>query len=381
MKKDIVEYLGFEDNSKNPVGRPKLADKKTKRKSLIIAGVSFTFVILLLIFGYGTLFGFRNLNLKGAVVQNNTNKNVLVEEISPLVKDITIKSGTARKVYLTVLPANAYNKDISYTSSDEKVAQVDSSGKVTALKEGNAIITATTKDGSNLSTFFNIKVIKNAEGKCSFTSLSKTSDGIDYNIKCNNAKIKEIQYKVGEENYEKLLTKKSSDEIKFSNEQIKKEITFKVVYYANNSKVSKYSTKTYKTSTVKKTEPTGSCTLNLKDVKSNQAKYDITCNNASVTNIAYKIGNGSYVGLDASSLADTVLFEESDVTRVIYFNVEYKIDGTNRLKTITKSTIIEKGIVSTTSSEEEWFKCKRKKKKILLEDLNLQIQKQKKNHF
>ena len=353
MKKDIVEYLGFEDNSKNPVGRPKLADKKTKRKSLIIAGVSFTFVILLLIFGYGTLFGFRNLNLKGSVVQNNTNKNVLVEEISPLVKDITIKAGTARKVYLTVLPANAYNKDISYTSSDEKVAQVDSSGKVTAVSTGEAIITATTKDGSNLSTFFNVKVIKNAEGKCSFTSLSKTSDGISYNIGCNNAKIKEIQYKVGAESYEKLLTKKSSDEVKFSSEQIKKGITFKVVYYANNSKVSKYSVKTIESSDVKKTEPTGSCTLNLKDVKANQAKYDITCNNASVTNIAYKIGNGSYIGLDASSLADTVLFEESDVTRVIYFNVEYKIDGTNRLKTISKSTIIEKGIVSTTSSEEE----------------------------
>ena len=99
---------------------------------------------------------------------------------------------------MTVLPANAYNKDISYTSSDEKVAQVDSSGKVTALKEGNAIITATTKDGSNLSTFFNIKVIKNAEGKCSFTSLSKTSDGIDYNIKCNNAKIKKYSIKLEE---------------------------------------------------------------------------------------------------------------------------------------------------------------------------------------
>ena len=50
MKKEIVEYLGFEDNSKNPVGRPKLADKKTKKKSLIIASISFTFVILLLIF-------------------------------------------------------------------------------------------------------------------------------------------------------------------------------------------------------------------------------------------------------------------------------------------------------------------------------------------
>ena len=150
-----------------------------------------------------------------------------------------------------------------------------------------------------------------------------------------------------------MLTKKSNDEVKFSNEQIKKGITFKVVYYANNSKISKYSTKSIETNKMKKTEPSGNCTLNLNDVKSNQAKYDITCSNASVTNIAYKIGNGSYIGLDSSSLADTVLFEESDVTRVIYFNVEYKIDGTNRLKTITKSTIIEKGIVSTTSSEEE----------------------------
>ena len=103
MKKDIVEYLGFEDNSKNPVGRPKLADKKTKRKSLIIAGVSFTFVILLLIFGYGTLFGFRNLNLKGAVVQNNTNKNVLVEEISTKRVMLLKKRDIKRKMVLLIL--------------------------------------------------------------------------------------------------------------------------------------------------------------------------------------------------------------------------------------------------------------------------------------
>ncbi len=352
MKKEIVEYLGFEDNSKNPVGRPKLADKKTKKKSLIIASVSFGFVILLLIFGYGTLFGFRNLNLKGSVT-NLSSDDVLVQEISPLVQDITLKVGTARKLYLTVLPANAGNKNIEYTSSDEKIAVVDKNGKVTGMSAGNVVITAFTKDGSQLSTEFNVKVIKNAEGKCSFTSLSKTSDGISYSIGCNNAKIKEIQYKVGTENYEKLLTKKSSDEVKFSNKQIKKGITFKVVYYANNSKVSKYSVKTIESSNVKKTEPSGSCILNLKDVKANQAKYDITCNNASVTKIAYKIGNGSYIGLDASSLADTVLFEESDVTRVIYFNVEYKIDGTNKLNTITKSTIIERGISTSRDDMEE----------------------------
>ena len=147
MKKDIVEYLGFDDDGKNKVGRPKLADKKTKKKSLIIASVSFVFVLLLLVFGYGTLFGFKNLDLRGSVTSSENKEEVLVEEIKPLVKDITLKAGTARKVYLTVLPATATNKDISYESSDESVATVDSNGKVVGISVGNAIITAKTNDG------------------------------------------------------------------------------------------------------------------------------------------------------------------------------------------------------------------------------------------
>ena len=343
MKKDIVEYLGFDDDGKNKVGRPKLADKKTKKKSLIIASVSFVFVLLLLVFGYGTLFGFKNLDLRGSVTSSENKEEVLVEEIKPLVKDITLKAGTARKVYLTVLPATATNKDISYESSDESVATVDSNGKVVGISVGNAIITAKTNDGSGLSTEFNVKVIKNAEGKCVFTSLSKTSSGVEYTIECNNAKIKEIQYKIGNDSYEKLLTKKTSDSVKFSDEQLKEKITFKVVYYPNNSKITKYETKSIAAVKKTTTAPSGECTLDLKDVKSNSARYDIDCDNASVTKIAYKIGNGSYVGLDASSLADTILFEESDVTRVIYFNVEYVVDGTSSTKIVSKSTIIEKG--------------------------------------
>ena len=347
MKKDIVEYLGFdEEEEKKKVGRPKLADKETKRKSLIIASVSFCAVILLLIFGYGTLFGFKNLNLKGTISNNEIKQDTLVEEIKPLVKDITLKTGTARKVYLTVLPASANDKSISYKSSDESVAIVDNEGKVTGISAGNATITATTNDGSNLSTTFKVKVIKNAEGKCVFTSLSKTSNGIEYETECNNAKIKEIQYKVGDDNFEKLLTKKTTDEVKFSKDQLDKKITFKIVYYPNNSKITKYEVKTLNGKEKTTKAPTGNCSLILKDVKASSAKYDITCDNASVTKIAYKIGNGSYIGLESSSLADTILYEESDVTRVIYFNIEYVIDGTNNVKTITKSSIIEKKIIN-----------------------------------
>lgn len=352
MKKDIVEILDFEEE-KPKVGRPKLADKNTKRKSLIIASLSFFAVILLLIFGYGTLFGYKDNNLLASLTKtNSSNQNILIEEINPIIEDITLKEGTARKVYLTVLPANASNKNIIYKSNNEKVAVVDNQGKVTAIKEGKTKIIATTSDGSLKEAIFNVKVIKNADGKCSFKSIEKSSDKLDYELECDNAKIKEIQYKVGNSDYEKLLTKKLSDTIKFSDVQLKKKITLKVVYYPNNSKVSKYVTKVVNNVTT--TKPvTGSCSLDIVQVSTNSAKYDITCDNATVSKLAYKIGNGSYIGIDSSSLADTILFEESDVTRQLYFNIEYLIDGTTRTKTVTKSAIIQKVLEQTNESISE----------------------------
>ncbi len=343
IKKDIIEYLGFEEDEKPKVGRPRLADSKTKRKSLIIASFSFVFVLLLLIFGYGTLFGFKNLNLAASLNSTNSEEEILVEEISPLIEDITLKEETARKVYLTILPASATDKSITYESLDETVATVDENGKVVGVQEGETKIIARTNDGSNLKAVFNITVVKNATGSCEFTSLTKTSSGITYTTSCDNASIKAIQYKVGDSSYETLLTKKATDEVKLSSEQLQEDITFKVVYYPNNSKITRYSTKTLKAEKTTTTSPSGSCTLEIVEVNSNSAKYNITCENASVNEIAYKIGNGSYVGLDASSLADTIIFEESTTTRIIYFSVSYTIDGTTKTNTITKNSVIEKG--------------------------------------
>ena len=51
----------------------------------------------------------------------------------------------------TVLPENATNKSVTWKSSNEVVATVDANGKVTAVSIGEAIITAMTNDGSNLS--------------------------------------------------------------------------------------------------------------------------------------------------------------------------------------------------------------------------------------
>lgn len=345
MKKEIVEYLGFEeDELPKKVGRPKLADKKTKKKSLVIASLSFLAVTMLLVFGYGTLFGFNSLNLVGNVTGKNTSNEVIkVEKITPIIKDVTLKIGMAKKVYLTVYPANASNMNIEYESANPEVAIVDELGNVTGIKEGRAKIIARTTDGTGKTTTFNIKVVKDAKGKCIVSNLNKVSTGINYEIECSNAQIKQVQYKVGNEDYMSLLSKKAAGEVDLSKEQLKEKIVLKVVYYPNNSKVSSYSTKELNDKTTTKSKK-GNCDVDIKNVTTNSVKYDVSCSNATPTKIAYKIGNGSYVGIETGNVADTILFEESDITRIIYFNVQYQIDGTDTIKSITRNAIIQKSV-------------------------------------
>ena len=51
----------------------------------------------------------------------------------------------------TVLPENATDKSVTWSSSNTGVATVDAAGNVSILAEGSAVITATTNDGTNLS--------------------------------------------------------------------------------------------------------------------------------------------------------------------------------------------------------------------------------------
>ena len=55
--------------------------------------------------------------------------------------------GGILQLYATVTPANAANRNVTWSSSDESVATVDDYGYITVLAEGEAIITATTMDG------------------------------------------------------------------------------------------------------------------------------------------------------------------------------------------------------------------------------------------
>lgn len=63
---------------------------------------------------------------------------------------ISLKKGKSTKVKAKVSPGSAYNKSVSWTSSNSGIASVSAKGKVTAKEPGNVIITATAKDGSGV---------------------------------------------------------------------------------------------------------------------------------------------------------------------------------------------------------------------------------------
>lgn len=84
---------------------------------------------------------------KSAIYQIVVNEPVVhVTSVSLNKETLELKEGEQSTLVATVLPENAANKGVSWSSSDSTIASV-SDGVVTAVKEGTATITVTTIDG------------------------------------------------------------------------------------------------------------------------------------------------------------------------------------------------------------------------------------------
>lgn len=75
---------------------------------------------------------------------------------------LTLKVNEAATLVATVLPDNATDKTIEWTSSDNDVVEV-ARGRLLAHKAGDAVITATAKDGQGAKATVTVKVIVEAE--------------------------------------------------------------------------------------------------------------------------------------------------------------------------------------------------------------------------
>ena len=81
--------------------------------------------------------------------------------VDPTVR--TIEENEEFVIIATIIPDNATDKGVTFTSSDPLVAAVDEDGKVTGISEGEATITATTNDG-------------NKKARCKVTVLKRKKD-------------------------------------------------------------------------------------------------------------------------------------------------------------------------------------------------------------
>ena len=83
----------------------------------------------------------------------------------------------------SVYPSEANNKEVSWESSDEKVATVDENGLVQAKEKGTAVITAKAKDGSEVSRSCKVTVKNTAYV---VTDISKLESTHNYENNCSD---------------------------------------------------------------------------------------------------------------------------------------------------------------------------------------------------
>ena len=92
-------------------------------------------------------------------------KVTVTTKVESIILDKTegiLNVGGSVTINATVTPDNATNASVNWSSSDESVATVDSSGKVTAVAAGSATITATSESDGDVSADYALTVNKAA---------------------------------------------------------------------------------------------------------------------------------------------------------------------------------------------------------------------------
>ncbi|MBD5284058.1 MAG: leucine-rich repeat protein [Bacteroides sp.] len=87
-------------------------------------------------------------------------KTTYISEIKLSINSETLAVGETLQLNAIISPENASNKIVNWTSTNPSIANVNATGLVTAIAEGETQIIATTSDGSNLSAICKINVNK-----------------------------------------------------------------------------------------------------------------------------------------------------------------------------------------------------------------------------
>ena len=145
----------------------------------------------------------------GTLTQNGTVTGGVTYKVTGVSLDKTslnLNPGKEGTLTATITPSNATNQNVTWESSDTKVATVDN-GLVTAVAEGTATITVTTADGGHTATC-TVTVTQPAETPVTSVTLDKTSltldvggsDTLTATVKPDNATNKAVTWSTSNKN-------------------------------------------------------------------------------------------------------------------------------------------------------------------------------------
>ena len=111
-------------------------------------------------------------SLSGATVIQPTSVSLDRQQLS-------LTEGAAATLQATVLPENASNRTVTWSSSDASVAAVDSSGVLTAKKAGSAVITAATVNGLTATCQVTVTAAQQGKALASLSAPNRAESGSD----------------------------------------------------------------------------------------------------------------------------------------------------------------------------------------------------------
>lgn len=112
--------------------------------------------------------------------------DVPVESVSLDKTELKLAKGGNAKLTATVNPADATDKTVTWTTSDNKVATVAADGTVTAVGEGTAVITATAGGKTAQCTVTVVNCLHSSKSFVAAKAATCTEKGMKAHYKCDN---------------------------------------------------------------------------------------------------------------------------------------------------------------------------------------------------
>ncbi len=119
------------------------------------------------------------------VIKNTLESKELKLKVVQPIENINLSKATteiiienSEHIDMTILPEDATNKDVEWTSSDESIATVDGDGNITAVGIGTCQITVSTKEEPKVSSTIQVEVKEKPE--LTVPSLGPEVEGITY---------------------------------------------------------------------------------------------------------------------------------------------------------------------------------------------------------